>query len=544
MKRCLLVSPRFSEYSYWNFRDTCEIIGAKYLASPLGLITVAALLPQDWEIRLLDLNVQEMDEALFDWADIVMTGGMITQQRSLLSLIDLCHEHGKRVVVGGQDPTSQPDVYASADFLVLNEGELTIPGFLADLQAGAARGVYRSEEKADMTLSPAPRFDLLDLNKYLYIGIQFSRGCPFHCEFCDVIELYGRRPRTKTAAQVLRELERLYELGRRGHVDFVDDNFIGNKKNAMAVLPEILDWSRKRRHPFYFSTEATLNLADDPKLLDLMEALDFRYVFIGIETPEKDLLAVAHKKGNARHPIVESIHTINRHGMNVIGAFIVGFDGENRANVLSIASCVEAAGIPMVLVGLLTALPNTQMTHRLAREGRLPEDYSIIKPGDVDQTTSGLNFATLRPRVEILMDYASIIRKIYSPENYFRRVWKASSLLHRKPRHSPSIRRRLAELVSVTRIVRRLGFKRETARHFWPTLLQIALMRPRNLDPCLHLMAVFLHYRKQSLFVLERTERQIAQLCAEEPVEQTPRFPAPAVLPAGRELQPVSMEED
>jgi len=515
MTRCLLVSPRFSEYSYWNYREVCELFGARYPAAPLGLITVAALLPQDWDIRLLDLNVRDMEVALIDWADIVMTGGMIPQQRSLLSLIDLCHARGKRIVVGGQDPTSQPEVYATADYLVLDEGELTIPRFVADLEAGARHGVYRSAEKPDVTLSPTPRFELLELSKYLHVGIQFSRGCPFNCEFCDIIELYGRKPRTKTPSQVLRELDCLYRLGYRGHVDFVDDNFIGNKKNVVAFLPELLAWSRARGFPFYFSTEATINLADDPKLLAMMEAVDFRYVFVGIETPDKDLLVLTQKKQNTRHPIVDSVHRLYRHGMVVTAGFIVGFDGETRAAADSMVTCVEASGIAMAMVGLLTALPNTQLTRRLAREGRLPEGYSLQRPGEVDQATSGLNFTPSRPRVEVLEDFASIVRRLYSPKGYFDRVLVLARLLRRTPKQLGSTRGRRTEIAALAAVTWRLGFGRRTARYFWRNVIVVLLTRPRNFEAAVHLMALFLHFHKQTCFVLDGLARKIARLRAE-----------------------------
>ncbi len=520
MNKCLLVSPRFSDGSYWNYREVCELFGARYPAAPLGLVTVAALLPQEWEIRLLDLNVREMDAALIDWADIVMAGGMMPQQRSLLSLIELCHGRGKRIALGGQDPTSQPDVYAEADFLVLDEGEMTIPRFLADLETGATHGVYRSEEKPDVTESPVPRFDLLDLTKYLHVGVQFSRGCPFNCEFCDIIELYGRKPRTKTSRQMLQELEHLYRLGYRGHVDFVDDNFIGNKKNVMVLLPELLTWSRQRGFPFYFSTEASINLADDPRLLAMMGAVDFRYVFVGIETPDKDLLVLTQKKQNTRHPMVDSVHRLYRHGMVVTAGFIVGFDGESRGIAESMVSYVEATGIPMAMVGLLTALPNTQLARRLAREGRLPEGYCVQQPGDVDQATSGLNFVPSRPRLEILEDYASIVSRLYSPKSYFNRVLRGAGLLRRQPKQLGSTRGRATELAALAVVIWRLGFARETAWYFWRNLLRILVTRPKNFEPAVHLMALFLHFRKHTRLVLDGLERKMARLRAES--KETP----------------------
>jgi len=507
MMRCLLISPRFSEFSYWNYREVCELFGARYPAAPLGLITVAALLPQEWSFRLLDLNVQEMDTTLLEWADIVMTGGMIPQQRNLLALIELCHAHGKRIVVGGQDPTSQPAVYASADYLVLDEGEMTIPKFLADLETGATHGTYRSEEKPDVSRTPVPRFDLLEFNKYLHIGIQFSRGCPFNCEFCDIIELYGRKPRTKTPGQLLQELDSLYRLGYRGHVDLVDDNFIGNKKAVMAFLPELLTWSRERNFPFYFSTEATLNLADDLKLIAMMEAVDFRWLFVGIETPDKELLIQTQKKQNTRSPIVESVHRLNAHGMVVTAGFILGFDGETPGAGDAIVECVEAAGISMAMVGLLTALPNTQLTRRLAREGRLADDYAVQRPGEVDQAAAGLNFTPARPRAEILDEFASILRRLYSPKPYFDRVLTLVRQLHRQPKQLGPPRGRWAEMAALGAVVWRLGFKHETAWYFWRNILRVLVTRPRNFQAAIDLMALFLHFSRHTTFVLDGLER-------------------------------------
>ena len=508
--RCLLVAPRFSEFSYWNYREVAELFDARYPAAPLGLITVAALLPQAWDIRLLDLNVREMDPALLEWADIVMAGGMLPQQRNLLGLIELCHAQGKRIAVGGQDPTSQPEVYAAADYLVLDEGEMTIPPFLAALAAGAPGGTFRSEEKPDITRSPTPRFDLLELDKYLHIGVQFSRGCPFNCEFCDIIELYGRTPRTKTPAQVLREMDALHQLGYKGHVDFVDDNFIGNKKSVMAFLPELLEWSRARGFPFYFSTEASLNVADDPKLLAMMEAVDFRYLFVGIETADKELLIRTQKKQNLRNPVVESVHRLNAHGMVVTAGFILGFDGETPGAAASIIDAVEASGISMAMVGLLTALPNTQLTRRLLREGRLADGYARMLPGDVDQATTGLNFTPSRPRGEILADYAAVLRRLYSPRSYFDRVRMLARTLRRRPKQLGTTRGRKREITALAIVIWRLGFAPGTAWYFWRNVAIVLATRPGNFEAAVHLMALFIHFDRQTRFVLDGLARKMA----------------------------------
>jgi radical SAM superfamily enzyme YgiQ (UPF0313 family) len=422
--RCLLIYPRFSEFSFWNFAHVARMVGHRYNMPPLGLMTVAALLPESWECRLLDLNTCEMDESLLDWADVVMTGGMITQRMETRRLIRLAQAHGKPVVVGGPDCTSQPQYY-DADFLVLDEAELTVPQFLRAWESGARSGRFDAGgKKPDVSKSPVPRFDLARFGDYLYLGIQFSRGCPYTCEFCDIIELYGRVPRFKTADQVVAELETLYQSGYRGQVDFVDDNFIGNKKAAKALLPEIIAWSEKRGWPFFFSTEATITLAADAELLDLMRRCDFRMVFVGIETPDPVLLRQTQKKQNTLRPIADSIRRLNEAGLMVLAGFILGFDEEKAGAGDALATCVEETNIGLAMTGLLTSLPNTQLERRLIKEGR-----QLIRPGgvelrpeEIDQMTAGLNFVTRRPRLEILREYRAALLRIYSPRAYFARI--------------------------------------------------------------------------------------------------------------------------
>ena len=305
--KCLLVQTKFSALSFWNYQDVCDIVGAKYPAAPLGLLTVAALLPQQWTFKLVDENVEPLLDEQLLWADIVCTGGMLPQQKSMLEFIGRAHELERLVVVGGPDPTSQPGLYKEADFLVLGEGEITIPMFLRDLEVGITSGTYHSTERANMLESVIPRYDLIRFRDYIMIGMQFIRGCPFNCEFCDVIELFGRTPRFKTNEQILTELQTLYDLGYRGHIDMVDDNFIGNKKKVKELLREIKAWTIARKYPFYFTTEASVNLADDDELLQLMQDCDFRYVFLGIETPENEILALNNKNQNVNKPIELSL---------------------------------------------------------------------------------------------------------------------------------------------------------------------------------------------------------------------------------------------
>ena len=513
--KCLLICPRVPDQSFLNYTDVCELLGARYPATPLGLLTVAAMLPQDWELRLVDLNVRDMGSSLIDWADLVLATGMIPQQQGVLELIDLVHQHGKPIGVGGPGPTSQPQLYAEADYRVLDEGEATIPKFLADLQSGRTSGLYRSEEKPDLRLSPRPRFDLVDLSMYEHADVQFTRGCPRNCEFCDVFEVFGHRPRTKGPEQMIRELEALADLGYRGHIHFVDDNFIGDRMAVTAFLRQLVNWSRQRRHPFFYDTNATLSLADEPEILELMEEADFRFVFVGIESPDKRLLVEMHKEVNIQHPIVASVRRLYDHGLIVMTGFIVGFDHEDRDTREAIIHCVEATGVTMVLVGLLTALPTTQLGRRLAAEGRFTPDD--MPEGElVDETIDGLNFRTLRPREEILEDYITILRRISDPKSYFDRVLDAARSIRRKPKYKPSLREAMTLLRAFARVVRRLGFQHATRRHFWRCVLLLLLTKPQAMETGFILMTLYVHLGPQAAFTIDAMEAKICQLKSEQ----------------------------
>src|SRR6185312_4971995 len=348
--------------------------------------------------------------------------GMLPQRNDALRVIDMCRASGKPVVVGGPDVTSSPGFYSEADFQVLGEAEEIMDDFLAAWRNGDRNGVFKAEMgKTDVTKSPTPRFDLLNLKHYLHVGVQFSRGCPFTCEFCDIIELYGRVPRTKTTPQMLAELDELYRLGYRGHVDFVDDNLIGNKKAVKAFLPELAKWLEAHDYPFEFTTEASLNLADDAELLVLLNRANFVGVFVGIESPDPATLIAMRKKQNTRRSIAQSSHKIYAAGIFVHAGFIVGFDSEKESMAEAMVDLIEEAAIPVCMVGLLYALPNTQLARRLEREARLHPHLERKDRNDLkgaDQCTMGLNFETLRPREENLADYVHILRRIYDPVAY------------------------------------------------------------------------------------------------------------------------------
>ena len=378
--RVLMVYPKFIPNSFWNYTEACELVGAKYPAAPLGLITVAAMLPKHWDVRLVNRNTEPLTDADLDWADLVMIGGMLNQQPDFIYLIDLAHLHGKPVCVGGPDVSSSPHLYADADFQVIGEAEQVIQHFIAAWERGERKGVFIAEKfKIDVTLSPMPRYDLIKFDHYLFIGVQYSRGCPFTCEFCDIIELYGRVPRTKTNDQILAELQALYDHGYRGHVDFVDDNFIGNKKNLRTLLPRLKAWLEERDYPFEFSTEASINIADDDDLLQAMKDANFFAIFVGIESPDPETLMQMKKKQNTRRNIAECVHKIYGYGMFITAGFIVGFDTEKVSMGQAMIDFIEETNIPVCMVGLLYALPGTQLTRRLAKEGRLHNGHDLMK---------------------------------------------------------------------------------------------------------------------------------------------------------------------
>jgi radical SAM superfamily enzyme YgiQ (UPF0313 family) len=513
----LLVYPRFATDSFWNFAETCKLFGARCPAAPLGLITMAALLPSSWDVRLIDRNAEELTDTDLEWADLVMTGGMLPQQRDTLTIIDLAHAHGKLVAVGGPSITSTPDIYDSADFRVLGEAEGVIDQFIAAYETGEKSGTYEVEKfTVDVTKSPIPRFSLLNFNYYLNIGVQFSRGCPFTCEFCDIIELYGRVPRAKTNAQMLAELDELYRLGYRGHVDFVDDNLIGNKKAVRTFMPELKVWLEQRDFPFEFTTEASVNLSDDDDFMNAMREANFVGIFVGIESPDSATLVAMKKKQNTKRSLAESIHKIYANGMFVTAGFIVGFDSEKGSIADGMIELIEEAAIPVCMVGLLYALPNTQLTRRLEKEGRLhpPPDARLGVAGD--QCTEGLNFDTLRPRSEILADYKRILEKVYDPAAYAGRMVRLSSMLNSigRPRQSrpDNSARKFSSADLGQRIATNLPEPRDI---FWRAFKECVTSNPKSAHWIGALTAIYLHLGPYSRYVIGKIEEKIGSAALE-----------------------------
>jgi radical SAM superfamily enzyme YgiQ (UPF0313 family) len=513
LKKALLIHPEFSPVGFWNYKEVCRLTGAKYPAAPLGLITLAALFTEDWDIRLIDMNTGNLDNSDILWADLVFIGGMLSQQTVILKLIDRVHALGKKVVVGGPDPTSQPEVYHKADYRVLGEVEYTFSAFLSDYENGAPKDIYPpSDPRPDIADSPIPRFDLLNFKDYVMIGVQFSRGCPYNCEFCDIIEIYGRKPRTKSPEQITGELQRLYALGYRGHVDFVDDNFICHKGKVKEILRAVKKWSSEHDYPFYFSTEASINLADDDELLKLMQEIDFRYVFIGIEAVDDAVLKCSQKGQNRHRKLYDDMNKIYRHGMVVNGGFIIGFDEETSQAARLIADSINYCNICIPMIGLLYALPNTQLTIRLANENRLSDGINTLDAhnlDNVDQASSGLNFVTKRPRAEVISDYIYVLKNVFSRGKYFNRCLKMGMVLKTKRKHRPGFGKRLKTLVALFKLIRKMGIQPTTFYYFWRNIGVTLVIRPSSLEEVVNMMAMYLHFRKQTKYIINLMKQKL-----------------------------------
>jgi len=422
----LLIYPEFPE-TYWSFKHALKFVGKRAAQPPLGLMTVAALLPAAWNKRLVDTNVEPLRDRDLKWADVVLLSGMHIQRESLLEIVERCRARGLRTVVGGPIASSVPAAELKADHVVIGEAETLIADLARELEAGMARPVYQAAERPEMTASPLPDLSLIKMRRYSTMAVQYSRGCPFNCEFCDIIEIYGRRPRTKAVAQVLAELDQLRAAGWREAVFIVDDNFIGNKARAKELCVALAEWRSQYKTSFDFNTEASLNLADDPELMQLMKDAGFISVFLGIETPDESGLIASNKLQNTRRSLLESVATIQSYGMQVMGGFILGFDTDKEDIFDRMVDFIQKSGIPIAMVGLLQAMPGTQLFRRLWREGR------ILDSGHGDNTDVKLNFLPQMDATRLVEGYQSVLKRIYSCEAYYERVKLYLSRTHPRP---------------------------------------------------------------------------------------------------------------
>jgi radical SAM superfamily enzyme YgiQ (UPF0313 family) len=487
MMKVLLINPEFPE-TYWSFRHAVRFEGKRSVFPPLGLLTVSALLPPSWERRLVDLNVQSLKLSDIEWADMVFATAMLVQKESLKEVVGRCKARGKRVVLGGPYVTTTVEELPEADHVFLGEAETTLPQFVADLARGEAKRTYQASERPPLSASPRPDFHLANMKRYSAMSVQYSRGCPFSCEFCDIIEIYGRVPRTKSNQQILAEFDALRDLGWRSTVFVVDDNFIGNKKQVRQLLPELAKWQKANGYPFKLTTESSVNLADDKPLLESMRDAGFCSVFLGIETPVAESLKEAQKSQN-RGNLLDSVKNIQSHGLEVMAGFIVGFDNDPADVFERQIDFIRQSAIPLAMVGLLNAVPETQLWRRLEREGRLLGEASG------NNTLCALNFKTRMDPALLIEGYQTIMRTLYSPREYYERVLDSMRRTARQI-SAPQHYKLISHLPSLTRILLHLGVLDRERREFWRFLTHTLVKHRDRLAESLRLAAMGYHFRK------------------------------------------------
>jgi radical SAM superfamily enzyme YgiQ (UPF0313 family) len=484
--KVLLIYPEFPD-TFWSFKHALKFIRKRSAYPPLGLLTVGAMLPEKWAKRLVDLNVTKLTEKDLAWADLAFISAMVVQKASARQAISRCKKAGLRVVAGGPLFTSKSEPFEDVDHFVLNEAERTLPPFLSDLERGCARRVYETSDFCDIRWTPTPAWEMINLKQYAAAGIQFSRGCPFNCEFCDVTVLFGHKTRIKTTEQIINELDKLCDLGWRGQVFFVDDNFIGNKKYLKTtLLPALIEW-RKGKKGMPFNTEASINLADDPHLMDMMVEAGFDSVFIGIETPDEGGLAECNKTQNRNRDLVGNVKRIQRAGLQVQGGFIVGFDSDTRSIFQRQIDFIQQTGIVTAMVGLLQAPSGTKLYERLKEEGRL---RGLMSGDNVSGTTNIIPKMGLEALGE---GYRTLMLQLYSPRHYYQRA-KTFLREYKAPKFSVPLD--FQRFLAFFRSSVRLGIFGKERFQYWKILLWTAFRRPELLSLAITFAIYGHHFRK------------------------------------------------
>lgn len=486
----LLVYPEFPD-TFWSFKHALKFIRKRAASPPLGLLTVAAMLPSVWNKRLVDTNVSRLSKNDLAWADYVFISAMVVQRQSVAEIIARCKESGVKTVAGGPLFTSEYAGFKDVDYFVLNEAEITLPLFLADLEEGHAKRVYSTAEFTDIEKTPTPMWELVNMDRYAALSIQFTRGCPFHCEFCNVTTLFGRQPRSKTVNQIITELNSFFNLGWRGSIFFVDDNFIGNKRYLKTdLLPALIEWRNdsKDKKGITFYTEVSINLADDEELIQLMAKAGFDLVFIGIETPNEESLTECSKKQNQNRDLVADVKRIQRAGIQVHAGFIVGFDNDTPSIFQRQIDFIQKSGIVTAMVGLLQAPAGTRLYERMKREGRLLGEMSGDNADSTTNIVTSMNCHTLRK------GYLGILRHIYSHEQYYQRA--KTFLREYKPSKTGSSLLQFNDIMPLFRSFYHLGIISNGRVHYWKLLLWAYLRNPRLFPMAVKLSITGYHLRK------------------------------------------------
>jgi radical SAM superfamily enzyme YgiQ (UPF0313 family) len=482
----LLVYPEFPD-TFWSFKHAMKFINKAAANPPLGLITVAAMLPAEWNLRLIDLNVSKINTKDWKWADIVLISAMTIQRRSVTELIQKCKQHGKLIVAGGPLFTGEYASFPEVDHFVLNEAEITLPQFLNDFSNYSARRVYQTDKYPEIQSTPIPRFDLLQLDKYDAMSLQYSRGCPYNCDFCNVTALFGHTPRVKSVEQVIAELDALYAAGWRRNIFFVDDNFIGNKRLIKTeILPALIEW-RKNKTGCLFITEVSINLADDPELLSLMSAAGFISVFIGIETPSEDGLTECHKTQNIKRDMISSVHAIQANGIQVMAGFIIGFDTDKPEIFQSQFDFIQESGIITAMVGLLQAPLGTRLYDRMKADGRILDEMT----GDnADGTT---NIRTIMESQILVEGYRKLMKELFSPIPFYNRL--RTFLVHFNPGTAP-VTIHIPEIGAFLKTVWFMGITGPDRTEYWSLLWDVITKMPAKFPVAVTLTVYGYHFRR------------------------------------------------
>ncbi len=484
----LLVYPDYPD-TFWSFKHALKFVSKKATEPPLGLLTVAAMLPEEWEKRLVDMKVNRLRDTDLEWADMVFISAMSIQRESARKVIEQCNKAGVTIVAGGPLFTSEHEDFHGVNHFVLNEAELTLPFFLHDLENGCAQAVYATQEFTSLEPTPIPMWELINFDHYATINVQYSRGCPYNCEFCDITTLFGRRVRTKTRDQVIEELDKIYHLGWRGGVFFVDDNFIGNRgKLKKSLLPSLIRWQEERGRPFAFGTEASIDLADDEELMVLMATAGFNSVFIGIETVNEDSLVECNKVQNKNRDLKECVRVLHDHGIMVKGGFIVGFDNDPPSVFERMANFIQETGIVTAMVGMLNAPRGSNLYKRLLKENRLLGDASG------DNTDSSINFIPKMGKQTLQDGYRTVLQSVYSTKPYYERVRRF--LQDYKPFMKKKTHFELRHLNALIKSVFILGIAGEERRNYWKLLGWTLLRRPKLLNLAVTFAIYGFHFRK------------------------------------------------
>jgi len=486
--KILFVYPE-TPSTFWSFKEALKFISKKAAEPPLGLITVAALLPGQWDKKLIDMNVTKLNDKDILWADYVFLTGMNVHLNSFREVVRRCNKLGVKVVAGGPLATTQSKDLLGIDHFILNEAEITLPQFLKDLENGNPKHIYTTDQFPDISLSPVPAFELLDMNKYASMSVQYSRGCPYDCEFCSITVLNGRKPRAKSAEQFLRELNKLKELGYKGPVSVVDDNFIGNKRKLKTeFLPALIQWSEKNNHIFNFITEVSINLADDDELMQMMIDAGFNSIFVGIETPNSESLTECGKAQNLRRSLIDSVKKLQRAGFIVSGGFIVGFDNDTEKVFDEQIQFIQQSGITNAMVGLLNAPTGTKLYKRMQNEKRLLDMFSG------NNMDASINFIPKMDYKALIRGYSSLLHTIYSQKEYFRRVNEFLKE-YQIPRWQKN-RISFSELKAFFRLLWLLGFVEKGKKYFWKLLFLSLFKYPKKFTTAMTLAVYGFHFRR------------------------------------------------